>query len=159
MKLIITEEERSRILGMHKNVMLNEVANPKDDASLKYIFDQIAIIFNNEIKANPKLGQTQLTVLVKPHGENDNLYRWMFGSVEVPGWGEYTVTTNGLISYGAKYVGDLITKTFNFNFNKKLPKTLQSLDQTKFKTTLNDWISQYQPQKPGGTQVQPVKKP
>jgi hypothetical protein len=29
MKLIITEEERSRILGMHKNVMLNEQVPPK----------------------------------------------------------------------------------------------------------------------------------
>jgi len=145
MKKVIRLSE-SDLVRIVKRV-INEEANQKEDASLKIIFDQVATIFNNQIKANPKLNQTQLTVLRKAQGEDDVLYRWMYGSTEVPSWGNLTVTTNQLLTQGAPYIADLIKKTFNANYNKTLPEALKGLSQGDFNKAVNAWVAQYLPSK------------
>jgi hypothetical protein len=128
--------------------VINEQTNQKEDASLKMIFDQVATIFNNQIKANPKLNQTQLTVLRRAIGDDDVVYRWMYGGKEeVPSWGDLSVTTNNLLTQGSPYIADLIKKTFNANYNKTLPDTLKGLSQGDFNKALNSWVTKYIPSK------------
>jgi hypothetical protein len=148
MKKVIRLSE-SDLVKIVKRV-INEQTNQKEDASLKIIFDQVATIFNNQIKANPKLNQTQLTVLRKARGEDDIIYRWMYGSTEVPSWGNLTVTTNQLLTQGAPYIADLIKKTFNANYNKTLPEALKGLSQGDFNKAVNTWVAQYLPSKQKG---------
>lgn len=148
MKKVIRLSE-SDLVKIVKRV-INEQTNQKEDASLKIIFDQVATIFNNQIKANPKLNQTQLTVLRKAQGEDDVLYRWMYGSTEVPSWGNLTVTTKLLMGQGAPYIADLLKKTFNANYNKTLPEALKGLSQGDFNKAVNTWVAKYLPSKQKG---------
>lgn len=153
-KFIITEEEKSRILGMHKSAISKEflMEGEKEDTSLSNIFNQVAAEFNNAIKANPKLDQTQLTVSVIPgQGDNGNTYKWIYGGQQIPEDENLTINTKLLITNGPEQTGNLIFQTFNPSINKKLPKVFYYLGQGGLKKAVNTWVAgqKGQVQKPG----------
>lgn len=163
MKLIITEEERSRILGMHKSVISKQFLTEAIDAegTVSQIMNQVAGILNKEIdlkiKQNPQFPQAKLTVQRVTSGDRV-LYKFMYGNTQV---GEAQDISIMLTQGGPRLIGNSIIQAFNINFNKNLPKTLQQLPQPGLKAAVDGWVAgfQPQPQKPGAAQPQPVKKP
>lgn len=160
-KFLITEEEKSRILGMHKMVITKEYLTEDEntESAVGQIMNKVAGILNDQIdakiKENPQFPKAKLTVQRVASGERV-LYKFMYGNQQV---GEAQDISIMLTQGGAKLIGNSITQTFNINYNKTLPKTLQQLPQPGLKAAVDTWIAQYQTQqqKPGAKQ--PVKTP
>lgn len=134
-----------RVIKESKGKNLMEQVDPKLESSLKLIFTQVATIYNNAIKSDPKLKQTQLTVAIIPKEEKGyNLYRWMYGNTELPEWGNLTVTTETVLNQGPSEVGKLILATFDPTTNKKLPEVFKSLGQGDLKRAVSSWVNKFQ---------------
>ena len=135
-----------RVIEESKGKNLMESSDPKLDSTLKLIFTQVATIYNNAIKSDPKLNQTQLTVAIIPGSEiqNFNIYRWMYGNTELPKWGNLTVTTNTITDHPPSVVGKLILSTFDPTVNKDLPEVFKSLGQGNLKRAVSSWVNSFQ---------------
>jgi hypothetical protein len=169
---LITEEEKSRILNMHKNAIakqyLSEQATPApaaatpttttqttqskteyNDVAIKGIMEQVAGLLNAEIDKkvveNPKFPNTKITVIRKVETNPDDvIYRFMYGNTQV---GEGNRVSYMLVSNGAETVGNRIKGAFNISYNKTLSKTLQQLGNQVLVNTVtkmvNDWAQTY----------------
>jgi hypothetical protein len=171
--LIITEEERSRILGMHNKAAgkqyLNE--NPVDPKNTKTllsdIMNKMASIINSQIdaqiKIDPNFPQTKITVFETPEstsdGRGDVNYTWKYGTQTIsptsPIRANYLLANNGVAT-----VANILRTSFNIQQNQTFPKTLSTLKQPGLQQAINTWgqANSSQPTTTTPTK-QPVSKP
>lgn len=135
------------------------------EGTVQQVMNQVAGILNAQIdakiKENPQFPQTKLTVQRVAAGDRV-LYKFMYGNQQV---GEGQDISIMLTQGGAKLIGNSVIQTFNINYNKTLPKTLQQLPQPGLQNAVNTWVAQFSPTQPQaktptkpGTQPQ-VKTP
>lgn len=150
MKFLISEEEKSRILGMHQNATSRHYLtedNTKDDASLNYIVNAVAKIMNSQIdrkiQENPEFPATKITVKRSTNAENV-FYCWLYGTKQIGCDG--SINSNSLMaSNGPLVVGTMVKNAFDGSKNPDLPKILRPLPQPGLRATVDKWVTSYSP--------------
>ena len=150
MKILISEEEKSRILGMHQNATSRHYLtedNTKDDASLNYIVNAVAKIMNSQIdkkiQENPEFPATKITVKRTTNSENV-FYCWKYDTKSIACDG--SINSNSLMaSNGPSVVGYSIKAAFDASKNPDFPNKLRPLPQPGLIATVDKWVSSYSP--------------
>jgi hypothetical protein len=179
-RLIITEEERSRILGMHKSATSRQYLTEdqaKDDASLNYIVNAVANYINGVIAkhraTDPTFPDAKVEVTknsnAKYQGEPDSTYWFKFNGVTIPNYGNTTLSVKGMegdtqtmVKAYANTIKYSFDNTPGSKYTPDLSKNLKKLPSlfSGISKLVDTWAAQFSPQPATKTPTkQPVKKP